>query len=147
MKRAYETYSGNEITRELLDSIKRGNLVKCNGWGRPFRVHAASKNYFVMKQWIFGHEEYSVCEKLPASYTRNNFTAGSFRIGPDDWVCGSPCGYNWPTEAEALEYLNQLESGKTKLSERRGTVDLVTISIKREKTMAALAQKDGANDE
>lgn len=128
MKAIYETYE--EITRDLLDTVKRGDLVKCNDWKRPLRVCAATKNYFVMATRAFGKVVYSVCEKKPSEYSCNNFTKGAFRIGRDNYIFGAPNGYEWETEIEALEYLAGFENGDIELSQR-AAVDLKKISIKR----------------
>ena len=36
------------ITREILDTIKIGDLVRVNDWMSPMLVKAVSKNFFVM---------------------------------------------------------------------------------------------------
>lgn len=36
------------ITREVLDTIKAGDLVRVNDWTCPMLVKAVSKNFFVM---------------------------------------------------------------------------------------------------
>lgn len=46
MKKTYAHY--NNITREILDTIKINDLVKINDWVKPMRVKAVSDNYFVM---------------------------------------------------------------------------------------------------
>ena len=40
MKKSYEQYT--DITKELLDSIRVGDLVKVNDWKKPPRVKGVS---------------------------------------------------------------------------------------------------------
>ena len=47
-------YKNGEITKEILDSIKVGDIVRCNGWKRGLRVKAVSKNYILMSNNAFG---------------------------------------------------------------------------------------------
>lgn len=37
----YTTYE--EVTREVLDSVKVGDLIKVNDWKKPMKVKAVSK--------------------------------------------------------------------------------------------------------
>ena len=125
-----------EITRELLDSIQVGDMVKCNDWARAKRVMGVSANYFVMATSCFGKTLYSICEKKRWLGTRyNHMVGGMFHIGPDNWIFGwGGWGYNgyydfydmWKT----VEYLESLEEGVTELSHRR-SVPLTRIAIKR----------------
>lgn len=46
MNKQYKHYT--DVTREILDTIKIGDLIKINNWKKPMRVMAVSKNYFVM---------------------------------------------------------------------------------------------------
>ena len=63
MKNGYEQHT--TITKELLDGIKVGDLIKVNDWKKPLRVKGVSDNYFVMATKQFGDTIYSVCEKKP----------------------------------------------------------------------------------
>jgi hypothetical protein len=117
------------ITKDILDSIKVGNLIKCNGWKKPMKVVGVSENYFVMITNNFGKIYYSVCEKKAVGYSRNNYTEGFYRIGDDDYVFGRFGGYNWDNEQFIKEYLQEFENGETQLSVRRA-IDLNRISIK-----------------
>ena len=129
MTTQYEIYTDTEITLPLLNTIKRGDLIKCNDWKKPLKVQAVTENYFVMSRGAFGEVLYSVCEKILRQYTHNNCTQGYFCIGKDSWIFGSIDGYKWETEDEALEYLAEFESGNVGLS--RCAVDLNCICIKR----------------
>lgn len=42
----------DNITKEILDSIKAGNLIRINDWKRGMRVVGVSDNYFVMIQKV-----------------------------------------------------------------------------------------------
>ena len=46
MKKEYVHYP--TVTREILDTIKVGDLIRVNDWKKPMRVKAVSENYFVM---------------------------------------------------------------------------------------------------
>lgn len=127
MKNEYVNYKN--VTREVLDSVKVGNSVKCNDWKKPMKVIGVSENYFVMIQNMFGKIYYSVCEKKQVDHNRNNYTEGSYRIGDDDYVFGRAGGYKWDDEKFIEEYLQEFESGETQLSVRRA-IDLKTISIR-----------------
>ena len=124
MKPMYETH--NNISRELLDTIKRGDLVKCNDWKNALRVVATTNHFFLMARGAFGKTIYSVCDKRPLSYRGGDH----YRIGRDNLVFGHECGYKWETEEEALEYLSEFEHGEIELS-HRGSVELEIINIKR----------------
>ena len=126
MKKEYMHY--NNITREILDTIKVGDLIKVNNWNKPMRVKAVSENYFVMTQKQFGNTYYSVCSKLPWDGIRHNdMCGGMFHCSSDDWVFGSPLTldyedlYEFENEEANQKYLQMFEDGKVHLSERRGT--------------------------
>ena len=125
-----------EITRELLDSIQVGDMVKCNDWDRPKRVMGVSENYFVMATSCFGKTLYSICEKKPWPGIRHNhMRGGMFHIGPDNWIFGwggwdPDGGYDFSDKEMTAKYLESLEMGLTELSHRR-SVPLTSIAIKR----------------
>lgn len=125
MNKQYIHY--DNVTREVLDTVKVGDLIKVNNWKKPMRVKAVSDNYFVMTQNLFGDTYYSVCSKLPWEGTRHNsMIGGMFHCSTDDWVFGCPLTIDYPDlyKFENVEtnqkYLQQFEDGKCKLSERRG---------------------------
>lgn len=131
MGKAYVIHE--EITKEVLDTVQVGDLVKCNDWTVPYRVKGVSENYFVMVRKQFGKTSYSICEKKPWPGTRHNaMTGGMFHIGPDHWIfgwTGWPHGYDFDNKAGMEKYLQSLESGETAISERRGC-PLTRIAIK-----------------
>ena len=125
MSKQYKYYT--DITREILDTIKVGDLIKVNDWKKPMRVKAVSENYFVMTQNLFGDTYYSVCSKLPWEGIRyNSMRGGMFHCSTDDWVFGSPLSidyenlYQFENEEANQKYLQQFEDGECELSERRG---------------------------
>lgn len=63
MKNEYVNYKN--ITREILDSVKVGDTVKCNDWEESMKVVGVSDNYFVMVDGDY----YSICEKKPIDHT------------------------------------------------------------------------------
>lgn len=131
MQSEYEVYTIDEceITKEVLDSIKIGDLVKCNDWKQPLTVKAVSENYFIMVRNAFSKPLYSICEKKPSSETRNYYTKGAFRIGTDAWVFGV---YDYFEQKDCEKAIKDFETGKAELSVRRA-VDLELIQIKRNK--------------
>lgn len=133
MSKKYEVHT--EITKELLDSIQVGDLVKCNDWERPMRVRGVSEHYFVMARKLFDKTLYSICEKKPWDGIRHNrMTGGMFHIGTDSWVFGwggwdPDGGYDFDDEKKTALYLDSLEQGVTELSHRT-SVPLVSIAIR-----------------
>lgn len=124
MSKQYTHYTN--VTREILDTIKVGDLIRVNDWKRPMRVKAVSENYFVMTQKMFGETYYSVCSKLPWDGIRYNaMRGGMFHCSTDNWIFGSTlCSkyenlYEFENEEANQKYLQEFECGKTELSQRR----------------------------
>ena len=124
-----------EVTREVLDTIKVGDLVRVNDWIKPMKVKSVSENYFVMTQSIFGNTYYSVCSKLPWDGIRyNNMVGGMFHCGCDDWIFGSPLTfiyenvYQFNNEESNKQYLQDFEDGKTSISNGVAIYDLYVKS-------------------
>lgn len=141
MKNEYKNY--REITKELLDGIKVGDLIKVNEWKKPLRVRAVSKNYFVMATRMFGKWNYSVCEKLPWDGIRHNeMRGGLFHVGVDAWIFGSPswCDFNdggtydFDNKEASQAYIDTFELQKDEVGHSfispRGAVPIYQISIK-----------------
>lgn len=123
MSKQYIHY--NNITKDILNTIKVGDLIKVNDWKKPMRVKAVSENYFVMTMNIFGNIYYSVCSKLPWGGIRYNaMRGGMFHCGTDSWLFGSPltCDYEdvykFDNEESNKLYLQDFEDGKSELSFR-----------------------------
>lgn len=134
MKSEYKHYT--DITREILDTVKVGDLVKINNWKRPLRVKAVSKNYFVMAMPCFGEVLYSVCSKMPWNGIRHNkMVGGMFHCGTDNWIFGSPLVfeheniYEFKDEECNRIYLESFEKGETELS-HRSAVAIYDLYIK-----------------
>lgn len=125
MKKEYIYYSN--VTREALDTITVGDLVKVNNWTKPMRVKAVSDNYFVMTKKQFGDTYYSVCSKLPWNGIRyNSMRGGMFHCGPDNWIFGAPVSidydnlYEFDNEEANQAYLKMFEDGESEISQRKG---------------------------
>lgn len=124
MKKEYIYYSN--VTREVLDTIVVGDLVKVNDWTKPMRVKAVSDNYFVMTKKQFGDTYYSVCSKLPWNGIRYNaMRGGMFHCGPDSWIFGAPGIdydnlYQFDNEDANQAYLKMFEDGESEISQRKG---------------------------
>ena len=125
MSKQYTHYTN--VTREILDTIKVGDLIKVNDWKKPMRVKAVSENYFVMTQNMFGDTWYSVCSKLPwDGVMYNSMRGGMFHCSTDNMIFGSilvadyPDLYKFENEEANQKYLQEFENGNLELSERRG---------------------------
>lgn len=127
----YKTYGINEITKELLNTIGVGDLIKCNNWRTPLKVKAVSEHYFVMTRPFFDKTEYSICQKFIPNWRRNNVSGENFIIGLDDRLFNTIGDYSIKENAEEL--LRRMESGEYEMSVR-SSVDLIRISIKKDKT-------------
>lgn len=126
-------YSDKEITKEILDSIKVGDKVRCNDWKRSKRVVGVSTNYFVMATKCFGKWLYSVCQKNPFGGIKyNSLVGGYFSIGTDNCIFGIPMenAYEFDNDTFLKQYLNAFENGECELSMRRSCA-LVSIEIRR----------------
>lgn len=125
MKKNYIHY--DNVTREILDTIKVGDFIKVNNWKKPMKVKVVSENYFVMTQNLFGDTYYSVCEKLPWEGTYyNSMRGGMFHCSTDNMIFGSvlsidyPDLYKFENEEANQKYLQEFENGNLELSQRRG---------------------------
>ena len=125
MNKNYITY--NDITKEILDTVKVGDLIKCNDFKTPLRVIGVSENYFIMVRKAFSSYIYSICEKNKVNHSRNSYHEGSFRIGTDNYVFGK---FDYLDIKDVNEALIELENSEMELSVRT-SVDLNSISIKR----------------
>ena len=122
----YET-----ITKELLDTIRVGDLIITNYTKVPLRVYGVSPNYFVMARRAFGQWLYSVCEKKPwGGICYNSMRGGMFHIGTDNYVFGNPEGYDFTNPTMVKNYLDSFENGEIKLS-MRCSVPLARMAVKR----------------
>ena len=102
-------------TKEDLDKIKVGDLVKCNDWVKPLTVRAVSDNYFIMSRNHFGKPLYSICEKNPSTFSRNYIVESYPTIGTDFWVFGK---FDYLDQEDINKCVAELESGETELSVR-----------------------------
>lgn len=120
------------ITKEILDTVKVGDYIKINDWKRGMKVRGVSANYFVMSVNAFGKPMYSICEKKPWGGIRHNaMTGGMFHCGTDSWIFGAPDldSYMFDDEAQTAAYLESFERGESELSPRRA-VPILTLEIK-----------------
>jgi len=127
----------DNITKELLDGVKTGDLIKVNDWKSPLRVRGVSENYFVMSRRAFGKCIYSVCEKKPWKGIRYNaMVGGMFHVGRDNYIFGAPIDfgdtdyYDFDNQEATAEYLNLFESDECELS-YRNAIPIYKLYIKR----------------
>ena len=119
----YKVYEKQEITKELLNTIKVGDLIKINIWKKPMRVVAVSENFFIMWKKHFKTWVYSICEKNKRGYEHNLCYRPNNGFDKDEFVCGrdnSYCKFDYSTEKGCQEALKELESGELEVSERGG---------------------------
>lgn len=140
----YKKYTN--ITKEILDSICVGDLIKINDWKRGLRVKGVTENYFVAATKAFGETIYSVCEKkLWGGIKHNRMTGNMFHMGTDGWVFGAPSWYNFNKTGEydfdnleaITAYLNTFElpegAGDHSFLSPRRAVPIRVIYIKKGK--------------
>ena len=129
MKAEYKEYKN--ITKEILDTIKIGDLVKINYWKRPMRVMGVSENYFCMIQKVCGKICYSVCEKKPWGGIRHNsMRCGSFHCGTDNMIFGYfGFDYEFNDEEQIKDYLQAFETEEIELSVR-SSVPIYRLYVK-----------------
>lgn len=137
MELVYKRYSKSQITKEILDQIQIGDLVKINDWGTPLRVKGVSENYFVMAQDLHDIEkplEYSVFSKIPfqgIGYGRDGKIQGDYFCGPDFWLFGDiDFDYKFDNPESIQKYLNKFETGEAEIS-MRNSVAVYSIQIKK----------------
>lgn len=119
------------ITKEILDTIKVGDLIKINNWKKPMRVKGVSENYVVMTQKNFGKTWYSVLEKKHwQGIRRNEMRGGYFHCGTDHWIFGLPgIDYDFEDVEQINKYLKSFEEGKSELSVRT-LIPILKLQIK-----------------
>lgn len=128
MKKTYELFE--KPTKELLDTIKVGDMIKCNDWKESYRVKAVSENYFIATRPYFGDVMYTICHKANAGFEHEHGDSYGIEkdlpyIGPDNYIFGN---YDYKDDCE--DAIKELESGEMEVSERSGTA-LKSIQIKR----------------
>jgi len=121
----------NNVTKEILDSIKTGNFIKINDWKRPMKVVGVSDNYFVMIQKVCGNICYSVCEKKPWGGIRYNaMRGGMFHCSTDNTLFGFiDFDYKFDNSEENKRYLKAFENGDIEISQRNA-VPIFELYIK-----------------
>ena len=120
-----------EITKEILDTITVGTLIKINDWKRPMKVVGVSENYFCMIQKVCGKICYSVCEKKPWNGIRYNaMRGGMFHCGTDNMIFGYwDFDYEFNNENQIKKYLQAFENSEIELSVR-SSVPIFDLYIK-----------------
>lgn len=126
----YVTYT--ELTKEVLDSLQVGDLVRVNDWKKPMKIKGVSENYAVMIEKQFGNTYYSVIEKKPRTDGQHNaMRQGYFHCGKDDWIFGDPeFNYKFDDVQAISRYLQTFEVGESHLSERNA-IPIMQLYVKR----------------
>lgn len=124
----YQYYG--EITKDILNTIKVGDLIKINEWKKPMRVVGVSDNYFCMIMKVAGKVCYSVCEKKAWQGIKYNaMIGGMFHCSTDNMVFGYDISYKFDNDNEIKRYLQAFEDGKIGLS-YRNAVPIFKLYIK-----------------
>lgn len=129
-KSIYEIYE--HPTKEILDSVGVGDLVKISDWKKPYKVMAVSKDHFVMIAKRFKDTYYSICSKVPSEDNYNNMKKGFFFAGALQWNFIK--SYDWNSKESMADLLNDLENPEVedvRMSKRQGTISVTHIEIKR----------------
>lgn len=118
----YIEYSKEEITKEILGSIKIGDYIRCNDWKRAMKVYGVSDNYFVMARKAFGKFLYSVCDKK--GYLPFDKEPRKFQVGPDNMIFGflHDNAYEFDNAEFVKDYLEAFENEECELSMRRSCI-------------------------
>ena len=118
-------------TKELLDSVKVGDLIKINDWKKPMKVKVVTESYFAMAYKVFGAWVYSVCEKKPwDGMMYNAMRGGMFHCSRDNMIFGAvDFDYNFDDEVAVEKYLRNFETGEIELS-ARAAIPINVIRIK-----------------
>lgn len=127
-KKVYEVFE--RPTKEVLDTIKVDDMIKCNDWKESYKVKSVSENYFIATRPFFSDVLYTICHKDSAGFERWHGDGYGIEkdlpyIGPDNYVFG-----NYDYKDDCDDAIKELESGEMEVSERRG-VALYRIQIKR----------------
>ena len=130
----YNKYQGLSITKELLDSIEIGDLIKINDWGKPLRVKCVSKNYVALAIKLFNKNIYSIIEKkIRIQGNHNEMQKGKFHVGPDNMIFGDlNFDYLFNNNESMKGYLERFECNLLLISERTGMA-INCIEIKKNK--------------
>lgn len=123
-------YINISITKEVLDSIKVGDFLRCNEWKRAMKVKATSNNYILISSNAFGKTLYAVLEKIPFKGIQyNNLKGGFFSVGTDNTIFGDDLEYKFDNSEVCNKYLEKFESKQLELS-MRNSCALWEINIK-----------------
>lgn len=105
--------------RQILDTVRGlgvGDKIIINRWKRPFVICGVSNHYVLA--WDEG-EEYTIIRRDPLEYgPYNGIPKGAIVCASDWWTCGYEGGYHFDSRAWIMNYLRDLETGKTEMSVR-----------------------------
>lgn len=117
-----EIYKNEELTKEILDSIKVGDRISQTT--KYMKVVGVSENYIFAIQNLFGEAYYSIFDKHPSGFSYNMIyyphcrERGKYYCGTMGLIGGGTYeDYNTPEGVE--ENLRVLESGEVEMSVRR----------------------------
>ena len=142
MKPQYEKYlfhsdsSETQLTKEILNSIKKGDLIKTEYDKKPQRVYGVSENYFVAATKAFGKFIYSIYDKNLCVHSGLLLNPNHFWRGTDNQPFGFyhlDCTgnlYNFESEIFITRYLEALENKDIGMS-LRNSIFYMILYIKR----------------
>lgn len=106
----------NDEVLSVVRSVKLGDKLAINDWRAKYTVCGLSAHF------ILAHygRHYTIIERnpVPEGYRCNGVRGGDIRCAPDYWIFGYGEGYFFTDEAWVTQYMIDLESGFTQLSER-----------------------------
>lgn len=107
-----------ESIKATLETIRLGDKLSVNDWKAKYTVCGLSKHY------VLAHygQHYTIISRLPAAYNHNCVREGDYYCATDWWVFGYVNGYHFTNEDWVKEYMTELETGTTEMSQRNRAV-------------------------
>ena len=108
--------TSNEIL-DTLNAVRLGDKLAINDWKAKYTVVGISPGY------VLAHygQHYTILCRKPTSdeYCYNGVRGGDIRCGPDWWIFGYKDGYDFTDEHWTKQYMEDLETGYTEVSQKR----------------------------
>lgn len=133
MPKNYEEYSGENLNREVLDSLKIGNKILFDDSKFTMRVYGVSENYVLTGRCSFdGNFIYSIIRKEMWAGQYGAMNKNTFIHGPDNKVHGylHPHAYELDNPDFVRDYLDDLERGRIEMS-AKSSRSFYKLSVKR----------------
>lgn len=104
----------NEIMA-VLQNVRLGDKLAINDWHAKYTVCGISPRF------VLAHygQHYTIIDKVPYGSNFNGVRVGDIRCAPDWWIFGYYHDYDFTNEEWVREYMLNLESGETELSQKK----------------------------